>query len=33
MTTPSRPVGPIVDPLPTGAKPDMRILNGRWMRA
>jgi RimJ/RimL family protein N-acetyltransferase len=29
---PNRPVGPIVDPLPTGAKPDLRPLPGRWMR-
>jgi RimJ/RimL family protein N-acetyltransferase len=27
-----RPVGPVVDPLPTGAKPDLRPLPGRWMR-
>jgi RimJ/RimL family protein N-acetyltransferase len=27
-----RPVGPKVDPLPTGAKPDLRPLHGRWMR-
>jgi RimJ/RimL family protein N-acetyltransferase len=30
MTTPDRPVGPIVDPLPLGLKPDRRILFGRW---
>ncbi len=30
--TPNRPVGPIVDPLPTGARPDLRPLHGRWMR-
>jgi RimJ/RimL family protein N-acetyltransferase len=28
----SRPVGPIVDPLPSGAKPDLRPLPGRWIR-
>jgi RimJ/RimL family protein N-acetyltransferase len=27
-----RLVGPIVDPLPTGAKPDLRPLHGRWVR-
>ena len=27
---PDRPVGPIVDPLPPGSKPDMRPLHGRW---
>jgi RimJ/RimL family protein N-acetyltransferase len=27
-----RPVGPIVDPLPSGAKPDLRPLPGRWIR-
>lgn len=32
MTTSSRPVGPIVDPLPSGAKPDLRPLSGRWVR-
>ena len=32
MTNPARPVGPIVDPLPSGTTPDRRILNGRWMR-
>jgi len=30
MTT--RPVGPIVDPLPAGHVPDMRPLFGRWVR-
>jgi RimJ/RimL family protein N-acetyltransferase len=29
---PNRPVGPVVDPLPAGAKPDLRPLHGRWMR-
>ncbi len=28
----ARPVGPVVDPLPTGAKPDLRPLHGRWVR-
>lgn len=28
----NRPVGPVVDPMPTGAKPDLRPLHGRWMR-
>lgn len=28
----NRPVGPIVDPLPPGAAPDLRPLHGRWMR-
>jgi RimJ/RimL family protein N-acetyltransferase len=28
----SRPVGPLVDPLPAGATPDLRPLHGRWMR-
>ena len=28
----NRPVGPIVDPLPPGATPDLRPLPGRWMR-
>jgi RimJ/RimL family protein N-acetyltransferase len=28
----NRPVGPVVDPLPPGAKPDLRPLNGRWTR-
>jgi RimJ/RimL family protein N-acetyltransferase len=32
MTEPARPVGPLVDPMPTGAKPDLRPLHGRWMR-
>ena len=27
----ARPVGPIVDPLPVGNKPDMRPIHGRWM--
>jgi RimJ/RimL family protein N-acetyltransferase len=27
-----RPVGPAVDPLPPGTKPDMRPLPGRWIR-
>lgn len=27
----TRPVGPIVDPLPPGSKPDLRPLHGRWM--
>lgn len=26
-----RPVGPAVDPLPPGSKPDMRPLHGQWM--
>jgi len=26
-----RPVGPVVDPLPSGSKPDMRPLHGRWV--
>ena len=26
-----RPVGPLVDPLPPGSKPDMRPLHGRWV--
>jgi hypothetical protein len=29
---PNRPVGPVVEPLPTGAKPDLRPLPGRWLR-
>ncbi len=29
---PDRPVGPLVDPLPSGAKPDLRSLPGRWIR-
>jgi RimJ/RimL family protein N-acetyltransferase len=28
----NRPIGPHVDPLPTGAAPDLRPLHGRWMR-
>jgi RimJ/RimL family protein N-acetyltransferase len=28
----TKPVGEKVDPLPSGAKPDLRPLNGRWMR-
>jgi RimJ/RimL family protein N-acetyltransferase len=28
----SRPVGPVVDPLPPGTKPDLRPLPGRWIR-
>ena len=28
---PERPVGPVVDPLPSGSKPDMRPLHGRWV--
>jgi RimJ/RimL family protein N-acetyltransferase len=28
----NRPIGPIVNPLPTGAAPDLRPLHGRWMR-
>ncbi len=32
MTKKKRAVGPIVDPLPTGATPDLRPLHGRWMR-
>jgi RimJ/RimL family protein N-acetyltransferase len=32
MTSPERPVGPVVDPLPPGLKPDLRPLHGRWMR-
>jgi RimJ/RimL family protein N-acetyltransferase len=28
----NRPIGPIVDPLPSGAAPDLRPLHGRWMR-
>ncbi|MBL8790739.1 MAG: GNAT family N-acetyltransferase [Rhizobiales bacterium] len=28
----ARPVGPVVDPLPPGAKPDLRPLHGRWVR-
>jgi RimJ/RimL family protein N-acetyltransferase len=26
-----RPVGPTVDPLPPGSKPDLRPLHGRWV--
>lgn len=26
-----RPVGPVVDPLPPGSKPDMRPLHGLWV--
>jgi RimJ/RimL family protein N-acetyltransferase len=29
-TSEPRPVGPLVDPLPLGLKPDRRILFGRW---
>jgi RimJ/RimL family protein N-acetyltransferase len=29
---PNRPVGPVVDPLPPGDKPDLRPLPGRWLR-
>ena len=29
---PGHPVGPRVDPLPSGAKPDLRPLPGRWIR-
>jgi RimJ/RimL family protein N-acetyltransferase len=32
MTQDSRPVGPLVDPLPTGTAPDLRPLPGHWMR-
>jgi RimJ/RimL family protein N-acetyltransferase len=32
MSNPKRPVGSIVDPLPSGARPDLRPLHGRWMR-
>ena len=28
----ARPVGPVVDPLPPGSKPDRRPLHGRWVR-
>ncbi|HUR43739.1 MAG TPA: GNAT family protein [Aestuariivirga sp.] len=28
----NRPVGPSVDPLPPGTKPDLRPLPGRWIR-
>ena len=27
----TRPVGPVVDPLPPGSKPDMRPLHGLWI--
>jgi RimJ/RimL family protein N-acetyltransferase len=27
-----RPIGPVVDPLPPGSKPDLRPLPGRWIR-
>ena len=27
----ARPVGPIVDPLPPGSKPDLRPLHGLWL--
>lgn len=26
-----RPVGPVVDPLPPGSKPDLRPLHGQWV--
>lgn len=26
-----RPVGPVVDPLPPGSRPDLRPLHGRWV--
>ena len=29
---PSRPVGPIVSPLPSGKLPDLSPIHGRWMR-
>ena len=29
---PSRPVGPIVNPLPSGKLPDLSTIHGRWMR-
>ncbi len=29
---PERAVGPVVDPLPPGNKPDLRPLPGRWIR-
>jgi RimJ/RimL family protein N-acetyltransferase len=32
MSNPDRPVGPVVDPLPPGLRPDLRPLHGRWMR-
>ena len=28
----NRPIGPLVDPLPSGSAPDLRPLHGRWMR-
>ncbi len=28
----TKAVGPLVDPLPSGAKPDLRPLHGRWIR-
>ena len=28
----TRPVGPIVNPLPAGTLPDLRPIQGRWMR-
>ncbi len=31
MTKKNRPVGPKVDPLPVGNKPDMRPIHGLWM--
>lgn len=31
-TAQSRPVGPVVDPLPPGSVPDLRPLPGRWVR-
>jgi RimJ/RimL family protein N-acetyltransferase len=30
--TMSKATGPVVDPLPSGAKPDLRPLPGRWIR-
>jgi RimJ/RimL family protein N-acetyltransferase len=32
VNKPDRPVGPIVDPVPSGVKPDLRPLHGRWIR-
>jgi RimJ/RimL family protein N-acetyltransferase len=32
MTKTMRPVGPKLEVLPSGAKPDLRPLHGRWMR-
>ncbi len=32
MAKADRPVGPRVDPLLTGARPDLRPLHGRWVR-